>query len=201
MAGHYGGNPYAWRGGANAPHITRYFLARGWVFPGETVLDAGCGTGYGTMMLSDIVGPEGKAIGVEVDEGCVVQANNQHKRDNNEFHVVNLNTDEIPEADVCVSIECVEHLDDMHHFLDEATKKIKRAFIITVPLGGTSHAYVNEPPGPATEKNDFANGAAVDKLFDERGWKKQTSFQFGYSHFGVYFKEEPKDPRDEKNNS
>lgn len=188
MSGHYGGNPYKWDHGANSPHIARYFLARGWVMPGETVLDAACATGYGSHMLSQVAK---NVIGYEVDPGCVDQANREWKTDNTEFFVKDLNTCELPEVDVAVSIETIEHLDDMYHFVNELKKKVSRAIIMTVPLGGTSWAYKDEPPGPATEKNDFMNPADVDKLFVDDTWKNFNSFKFGYSHFGIYFKKEP----------
>jgi cyclopropane fatty-acyl-phospholipid synthase-like methyltransferase len=186
MAGHFGGNPYAkWGRDANAPHVSRYFLARGWVMPGETVLDAACCTGYGSHLLAQVAG---KVIGYEVDEGCISDANGRWGEEKIDFQVKDLDTCELPDVDVAVTIETVEHLNDMNHFLDQLTKHVKRLVIITVPLGGTSYAYVNEVPSPATEKNDFGNGDAVDAHFFKRGWEKMTDFKFGYSYFGVYYK-------------
>lgn len=196
MAGHFGGNPYGtWGRDANAPHVSRYFLARGWVMPGETVVDAACCTGYGSNLISQVAA---KVYGFDVDEGCIQDAKDIWGNDNIEFEVRDLNTCELPEADVLVSIETIEHLDDMHHFIDEASKKIKRLVIVTVPLGGTSYAYVNETPGPATEKNDFGTGDDMDKLWFKNGWQKMTDFKFGYSYFCVYYK---KDLRDYENSN
>lgn len=190
MAGHFGGNPYKWDPGANSPHISRYFLARGWVMPGETVLDAACATGYGSHILSQVAS---KVIGYEIDEGCVIGANNNFKSSNTEFHVKDLNSCSLPKVDVSVSIETIEHLtpEGMEHFTQELIKKVSRLIIVTVPLGGTSWAYKDEPPGPATEKNDFMTGGDVDKLFDYGDWKKFSDFNYGYSYFGVYFRRNP----------
>jgi len=184
MSGHYGGNPLAWDGGANAPHISRYFIARGWIMPHEVVLDAACCTGYGSKMIANTAK---KVIGYEIDEGCIVAANHD-KPDNCEFKVMDLNKCELPEVDVLVSLETIEHLDDMNHFIKEVKKKVKRLIVACVPLGGTSWAYKDEEPSPATEKNDFMNHAEFDKLFMDDEWKKQAGFEFGYSYFGVYFK-------------
>ena len=187
MAGHYGADPYYWDGGTNAPHISRYFLARGWVMPGEVVLDAACGSGYGTKLLA--LGA-GKAIGYDVDAGCIEGARRDLSH-NVEFEVKDLDKCELPEVDVIVSIETIEHLNDMRHFTEEAKKKARRLIIVTVPIGGTSYAYKDIPPGPGTEKNDFLSDGAVDSLFVSQEWKIQAGFRFGYSYFGVYYKKNP----------
>lgn len=187
MTGHFGGNLYGtWGRDANAPHISRYLLARGWVMPGETVLDAACCTGYGSQILSQVAK---KVIGLEVDPGCIESANSLNL-ENGEFRVADLDTCEFPDADVVVTIETMEHLNDMDHFLDQATAHIKRLAVVTVPLGGTSWAYVNETPSPGTEKNDFGTGDDMDKLWFKRGWSKMTDFKFGYSYFVVYYKKD-----------
>lgn len=165
--------------------------------PGETVLDAACCTGYGSYMLSQVAG---KVLGREVDEGCIADAKNIWGRysDKMDFQVMDLDTAELPDADVLVSIETIEHLNDMHHFLDQVTKHIKRIAIISVPVGGTSYAYVNEKPSPATEKNDFGTGNDMDKLWFERGWEKMSDFLFGYSYFAVYYKKDLSDYTEEQ---
>ncbi len=163
-------------------------MAAGWVYPHETVLDAACCTGYGSHILSY---HSKNVVGIEVDDGCIDHAQRVWKRDNIEFINADLNTYELPEADVAVTIETVEHLDDMHHFINQLKQKIRRLIIITVPLGGTSWAYKNEPNSPATEKNDFMTEADVSKLFVDDQWKELNGFQYGYSYFGVYFRKEP----------
>lgn len=190
MSGHYGGNPYKWDGGTNAPHISRYFLARGWVMPGETVLDAACATGYGSHLLSQIAG---KVLGREVDEGCIESANADWAAPNIDFKVMDLDKEEWPDADVLVSIETLEHVNDLNHAMKQIKKHIKRAVVMTVPLGGTSHAYTEEErKTPAGECNDFNNSAHVQDLFFKHGWKIQTEFQFGYSGFFVFYKKAPR---------
>lgn len=190
MAGHFGGNPYKWDGGVNAPHISRYFLARGWVMPGETVVDAACCTGYGSHLLGQVAK---KVYGLEIDEGCIADAKSMWAADNIDFRVFDIDKQELPNADVLVTIETAEHVQDFEHYLDQITKHIKRAVIFCVPMGGTSHAYTEaEKLTPAGECNDFNNEAHVEKLFTEKGWKLQTHFRYGYSGFFVFFKKEPR---------
>lgn len=193
MAGHFGGNPYKWDypAATNNPHISRYMMARGFIFPWETVLDAACCTGYGAKLIA--LGAK-KVIGYDVDEGCIIAANND-KPKNCEFKVMDLNTCKLPAVDVAVCLETIEHLEGMPHFIDELKKKVRRAIIVSTPLGGTSYAYEGQDPSPATEVNDFGSHNDVQKFFQDDEWHNLTHFAYGYSHFGVYFKGQPKPPK------
>lgn len=196
MTGHWTGNPFKWDFPAttNNPHIVRYMMAAGFVFPWETVLDAACAEGYGSKFIAM---KAKKVIGYEIDEGCIARANNK-KPKNTEFKVMDLDTCELPDVDVAVTLETIEHLNDMHHFIDQLKKHVRRAIIVSTPLGGTSFAYANEPPTPGTEKNDFGSHADVERLFEDEDWHNLTYFNYGYSHYGVYFKGQPEPPEDYK---
>lgn len=192
MSGHYGGNPYNWEGGANNPHIARYFLARGWVMPGETVLDVACATGYGTHLIGQVAK---NVIGIDVDEGAIRDAHGRWGKDNIEFKVGNLDKIEFPDADVTISIETAEHVNDLKHFIKQIKKHTKRMFIVCAPIGGTSYAYTKEElKTPAGECNDFNNLNHLEATFADDTWKCHTAFQFGYSGFVVFYKKAPKVP-------
>lgn len=193
MSGHFGGNPYSFSGGTNAPHIARYFLASGWVMPGETVLDAACCTGYGSEIISH---KAQQVIGIDVDEGAIRDARGRWGRDNIDFQVGDLNTIEWPDADVLISLETFEHVNDFEYCLAQAQKHIKRLIIISVPLGGTSYSYTEEELKlPAGECNDFNNQVHLEKIFTENEeWKCHTMFEFGYSGFGVFYRKDPEMP-------
>jgi len=198
MSGHYGGNPYNWDGGTNSPHIARYFLARGWVMPGETVLDAACCTGYGSYLISQVAK---KVIGIDCDDGCIIEANGRWGNDRTEFKCQNLDKVEFPDVDVTISIESAEHVNDLEHFVKQIKKHTRRMFIICTPLGGTSQAYTPEERlTPAGECNDFNNIDHLQKVFVDNKWKCFTSFQFGYSGFAVFFKKPPKIPENYDSN-
>jgi SAM-dependent methyltransferase len=192
MSGHHGGNPYAWNGGTNNPHIARYFLARGWVMPGETVLDAACCTGYGSHMISQVAD---KVIGIDVDPGAIDEAHGRWGSDKIDFRCENLDTVEWPDADVLISLESFEHVNDLEHCLEQAQKHIKRLIIVSVPLGGTSWDYTDEEKKlPAGECNDFNNIAHFEKTFTSDEWNVHTIFEFGYSGFGIFYKKAPEVP-------
>ncbi len=48
------------------PSTVRAMLALLDVRPGHRVLDVGCGSGWTTALLGDLVGPEGEVVGVEI---------------------------------------------------------------------------------------------------------------------------------------
>lgn len=85
------------------------------------ILDAACGIGYGTMMLSEAF-PNATVMGVDVFADAVEAANRAYKRDNNSFAVMDLdNQDQWPydanEFDAIVSIETIEHVTDEHNLI------------------------------------------------------------------------------------
>jgi SAM-dependent methyltransferase len=194
MAGHFGGNPYSWNTppDANTPHISRYFSARGWVMPYETVIDAACCNGYGSHLIAQFAK---KVIGLDVDEGCIESAKKDWVADNLEFQVNDLGKDELPDADVIISIETMEHINGMEHFLDQVTKHISRLAVICVPMGGTSYDYSPEEQAlPRGENNDFMTDAYVIELFVSRGWQLQWHNTIGYSTMFTFFKHAPERP-------
>jgi SAM-dependent methyltransferase len=192
-AGHYGGNPYKWDGGTNAPHIARYMIARGWIFPNETVLDAGCGTGYGSHLISQLAK---KVIGVDVHKEVVQVAKDQWQEDNIDYRVLDLGKDELPDVDAAISIEVPEHINGLEHFVEQLHKHVRRMFLICVPLGGTSYAYTKkEQASPAGENNDFNNTQHIESIFATDEWKVKSSWQFGYSGMVVFARKDPKRPK------
>lgn len=185
MGGLYNANPYGDLRGADAPHVARYCIARGFVEPGETVLDAGCGTGYGSHMLAKVA----KRV-FAVDAEDTVNSNWRGRDDNIEFSVLHLGKEKLPEADVTICIEAAEHINGLKNFISEVHKRTKRLIFICTPLGGTSYAYTDEEKAtPAGENNDFNNQAHLQSLFATDGWRVFTSFDYGYSGIIVLVRE------------
>ena len=48
--------------------------------PGDAILDLGCGTGELSAYLAELVGPEGKVIGVDPDEQRIIVARKSHRK-------------------------------------------------------------------------------------------------------------------------
>lgn len=58
--------------------------------PGMTVLDVGGGTGAITAGIAEIVGAEGRVVGVDADESLIAEARRSHRRDGLTFEVRDL---------------------------------------------------------------------------------------------------------------
>lgn len=119
----------------NKDHLYRYNLASKSV--SGKVLDASCGSGYGTEILG--------ADGVDVSEEAIEYAKSKYKA---KFSVVDLNKD-FPDGkfDWVVSFETIEHLENPEFFLENIRKNAKKVFL-SIPLNSPSefhyHVYTRE---------------------------------------------------------
>lgn len=66
--------PGTWSKIAEYEHLPRYALART-IASGKTVLDFGCGTGYGTAMLASVAC---EVFGLDIDQGAISWASETH---------------------------------------------------------------------------------------------------------------------------
>ena len=183
MGGQFDANPYGELVGADAPHVARYLIARGFVDPNDTVLDAGCGTGYGSHLISKFAK---KVLAVDAED----TVNSNWLEDNIDYSVLHLGQEELPDVDSTICIEVAEHINGLEHFIEQVHKHTKRMIFICTPLGGTSFDYTEEQKAtPAGENNDFNNMAHLESLFATEGWRILTSFEFGYSGVVVLIRE------------
>ena len=56
------------------PSLWAYHLSLLGLRPGDSVLHLGCGTGYYTAILAELIGPQGKVTAIEIDEGLAARA-------------------------------------------------------------------------------------------------------------------------------
>jgi SAM-dependent methyltransferase len=130
--------PYDRRG-----HEARYRLAAGFLSPGDRVIDAACGTGYGAALL-EARGPI-SYLGVEIDLSVVEYQQARRRR----FLAADLEIWGGPPVpfDVAIVFETLEHLRNPRALV-EWTFRARRFVLISVPIVPT--------PGNPYHRHDFA---------------------------------------------
>jgi 2-polyprenyl-3-methyl-5-hydroxy-6-metoxy-1,4-benzoquinol methylase len=117
-------------------HIARYNFA---LQPAlnKTVLDAACGTGYGTNILKEAAS---KVAGVDIDKDTIAYASNLYQ--DIEFGIMDLNRVFPSEKfDLCVSFETIEHLEKPDAFLQSVADNCKE-FLFSIPVNNPSKYHV-----------------------------------------------------------
>jgi 2-polyprenyl-3-methyl-5-hydroxy-6-metoxy-1,4-benzoquinol methylase len=175
MSERYSAKPNSLEVGADFPHCARYLLARGFIKKGETVIDAACGHGYGSYLLSEVAD---KVYSFDYQDVF----NSEWNKENIEFNQENV--EEIkafPECDAFVSIETIEHLYNPELFLDKVTKATKRVIVMSSP---------NKPTVGLTEFHHtdvlLANFEKYMAKYSE--WILYHTFIQGYTWLAIYLK-------------
>lgn len=114
-------------------HVGRYLFARPYV-AGRVVLDAACGTGYGTAMLAE---QAQIVVGIDSCREAIAYSIRHHRRPN--VRCLLMNCGELGlranSFDAVISFETLEHLHDMKSFLQEVRRVLKPAgtLLISTP--------------------------------------------------------------------
>ncbi len=146
--------------GVYRTHHYRYYCARGFIEQGDTVIDVACGVGYGSALMSRVAK---KVIGIDRDKEAIAYAMNTYKKDNCYFVLGNLDQlEKLPECDVAVCIETLEHLRFPESFASKIKLATKKKIFVTTPIIPTKH---NDP----THLHDF-NQEIVEKMFVDSEW-------------------------------
>ncbi len=130
-------------------HLARYELACGYA-KGRNVLDAACGTGYGTRMLKDCGAC--KAVGVDISRESIDNANITYRTENVEFIFGDVNSLPFVDGsfDMAVSFETIEHVMDGARLIKEASRVLSEngLFIVSTPNRNVTNPgiYVEERP-------------------------------------------------------
>lgn len=107
-------------------HVVAYALAAADV-RGATVLDAGCGEGYGLARLADA--GAARVLGIDLDPTTVAHAERTYARRYQQIEVRQANLVDLPLADdlvdVVVSFQVIEHLWDVPTYLAELRRVLR----------------------------------------------------------------------------
>jgi len=119
--------------GIVAQHLKRYAFARP-LCAGKVVLDAGCGTGYGSAYLAEAAR---RVVGVDVSEEALQYARERYAAPNVEF--VHGDLQELAYADasfdVVVSFETLEHLERPESLVQQVVRLLRAdgVFVVSTP--------------------------------------------------------------------
>jgi ubiquinone/menaquinone biosynthesis C-methylase UbiE len=116
-------------------HKIRYLWACDQLHGGESILDAGCGVGYGSYLLSD---KASSVHSIDISEESISYARRYWSKDSITHDIQDLHFLEIPseiQYDTIVAFEIIEHLIEPRLFLAKARKHLKDTgrIIISVP--------------------------------------------------------------------
>lgn len=159
--------PGATAGGTLSEHLVRYAWAAG-MAENKHVLDAACGTGYGSLILSMAAR---SVIGVDIDQASIDFAFNKHRPFcDTTLHVVDLEKGfRLGNFDAVVSFETIEHLSDPNPFLSSVAQNLGHDghFIFSIPREAPSNHH------KVTYKVDEIK-ALIGKHFNAVDWYGQT---------------------------
>ncbi|MDD5318339.1 MAG: class I SAM-dependent methyltransferase [Candidatus Pacebacteria bacterium] len=139
-------------------HLARYLFASSFLTKNDSVLDAPCGSGYGSKQLAS---KAGKVRGVDIFQGAINHAKEFFSDPKISFIVGDVEKlNEIVEAkslDVVVSFEGIEHLHDQVKFLSAVKESLKTngIFIVSTP---------RKPHGSPYHTVEFSQQEFIDIL-------------------------------------
>lgn len=128
--------PQAERGAdRNLPlHVVRY----AWALPsceGKQVVDLGCGVGYGTVILSSFAR---SVVGMDVSPQAIETARRLYP--SGDYRVADLISGVLPEAEIGVCFEVLEHLEEPEKALERFFETYPRLLVsFPNPIGSGSH--------------------------------------------------------------
>jgi len=136
-------------GGNASPYMVEHVARYTWAMArcgGRTVVDLGCGDGYGTFMLSWTAA---RAVGIDVSAAAVEHARERYR--GVEYRAGDLaDPATIPHADVGICFEVLEHVRDADRLLETALRRVNRLLVsFPNPLVAGSHInphHVNDWP-------------------------------------------------------
>ncbi len=141
-------------------HLVRYKFAEQFIQKGSRVLDAGCGTGYGTARLAAI-NAHAHVLGVDISEEAVNYALGIYSRENCSFAVMDLQRAPLtPQSlDLVTCFEVIEHIEKPEEFLAAVSSalKVNGNLIVSTPNRRMYSDAVPEYHNPYHVKEYYLN--------------------------------------------
>ncbi|MDD2823055.1 MAG: glycosyltransferase [Candidatus Daviesbacteria bacterium] len=126
-------------------HLARYLFASSFV-KGKRVLDAGCGSGYGSNILASY-GGAAKVTAVDQSSEAINYASDKYKRSNIEFIVSDILKLDISKdkAEVITAFEIIEHLKEYSLFLEVLKSSLKPNGLLIVSTPNKNASTQDNP--------------------------------------------------------
>lgn len=132
-------------------HLSRYKYFCGLLNGSDTVLDAGCGEGYGSNLIS---GHAGKVVGIDISAVTIQTAGRKYNRANLRYFPSDGKRMALKPGlfDICCSFEVFEHISNVGDYLSEIRRVLKPGgkLIVstpnreTYPMAGLNPYHVKE---------------------------------------------------------
>jgi hypothetical protein len=134
-------------------HLHLWTYAHQWINK-KSVIDAACGTCFGSMIYSTSAG---SLLCVDKDMDALKMGSELPFYCPTTMMVADLNKDALPDADVCVSVETIEHLEEGGFFLSQLRTK-QLVFTVPINMKGGFHLI------------DFDTMDSVSEHLNKYGW-------------------------------
>lgn len=147
----------------------------------KNVLEIGCGVGYGANMLS---GYSKEYIGCDSDKYSILKNKRLFKQKNLSF--IHTDADNFPENekfDVVISLQVIEHIQNVDLFLEKISLLLKKNGIVIISTPNASTQSYNENPYHFKEykinelKKLFESRFSKIKLYGLQGDKKVKLYE------------------------
>lgn len=131
-------------------HFTRYRFAGKFVKE-KTVLDAGCGNGYGSFYLAQFAK---QVIGIDISEEAIAFCQQRYQKSNLAYRRMDCLKLEFTDGtfDIACSFEVIEHIRQYQGFLKEITRVLKKDGITII---STPHAKIPTVPANPYHFKEF----------------------------------------------
>jgi FkbM family methyltransferase len=158
---------------------------------GDTVLDAGSGNGFISIIASKLVGEAGKVFAVDIDANSIDILKKEIEQ-NNIKNITAVQADiskklpiEVNEIDICFMVNVFHGLGENDE-VEKSLREIKRVVKEGGALEIVEFKKVDSYPGPPISIR--LSPEQVESLLNGYDFKKQDFFDIGSYHYGMLFR-------------